>query len=79
MSGDNAKLELSIPGSGPFCLAFFYHMYGSSMGTLNVFDGHQNAFTKNGDQGNNWIKAEVTITSNKVSWSINFENAYRLN
>ena len=65
--GDNAKLELSVPASGPRCLTFFYHMYGSSMGSLNVFDGNKNVFTKTGDQGNNWFKAEVTIMSNKVS------------
>ncbi|KAJ7393856.1 hypothetical protein OS493_003523 [Desmophyllum pertusum] len=65
-SGDKAKLELSVPVSGSSCLVFFYHMYGSSMGSLNVFDGNKKVFNESGNKGDNWHKAEVTISSNKV-------------
>ena len=65
-TGDNAKLELNSPG-GSACLTFYYHMYGSGMGTLNVFDGSSRVFTQSGDKGNTWHKAEVTVKSNKVS------------
>ena len=37
------------------------------MGTLNVFDGSTNIFTKTGNKGNVWHKAEVTVNSKKVS------------
>ena len=71
-SGDKAKLELSVPVSGSSCLVFFYHMYGSSMGSLNVFDGNKKVFNESGNKGDNWHKAEVTISSNKVSKTIDY-------
>ena len=37
------------------------------MGTLNVFDGNTNVFTKTGNKGNAWHKAELTVNSKKVS------------
>ena len=64
ISGDNAKLVFKGSGSGEFCLKFVYHMYGSSMGTLNVFSGNRNIFTKSGDQGNKWEGVELAILSN---------------
>ena len=61
--GDNAKLEKSgLSFSTKKCLTFYYHMYGSTMGTLNVFVGNRKIFTKSGNQGNKWIKASVNIT-----------------
>ena len=61
--GDNAKL---VKGGFSFssrkCLSFYYHMYGSTMGTLNVYVGQKKIFTKTGDQGNQWKQAMVNIT-----------------
>jgi len=61
--GDNAKL---VKGDFSFssrkCLSFYYHMYGSTMGTLNVYVGQKKIFTKTGDQGNQWKQAMVNIT-----------------
>ena len=37
-------------------------MYGASMGTLNVFVGSKNIFTKSGAQGNKWYKASDDVT-----------------
>ena len=67
--GDNAKLVLSLPGNGELgCLSFYYHMYGDSMGTLNVFSGNMVVFTDSGDHDNIWIKADRTIVlGNNVS------------
>lgn len=62
-SGDNAKLVFKRSVSGMLCLKFFYHMYGSTMGTLNVYSGSKKIFTKSGDQGNKWEKVERSITS----------------
>ena len=39
-----------------------HHMYGSTMGTLNVYVGQKKIFTKTGDQGNQWKQAMVNIT-----------------
>lgn len=63
VSGDKARLEKSgLSFSTKKCLSFYYHMYGSSMGTLNVLVGSRKVFTKNGNQGNQWFKASVAIT-----------------
>ena len=60
--GDNAKLELAVPRSNSSsCLTFYYHMYGSDMGTLNVFSGNDTIFTQSGDQGNYWRKVSRTV------------------
>ncbi len=61
-TGDNAKLQLAVPRSeSSSCLMFFYHMYGSSMGTLNVFSGNAKIFTKSGNQGYYWKKVTRTL------------------
>lgn len=68
-TGDNAKLQLSVPRKkSSYCLTFFYHMYGWTMGTLNVFSGNDTIFTKSGNQGNYWKKVTRTVYfSNIVS------------
>jgi hypothetical protein len=43
------------------CLTFWYHMYGSDMGTLNVLVDGNPVWTKTGDQGNSWKMANITI------------------
>ena len=69
--GDNANLVFSPPSSiigTTSCLKFYYHMYGSTVNRLNVFNGHSIVFTKSGQQGNRWLYAEVTvIVQNTVS------------
>ena len=56
-SGDSAKLQLAVPrGKSSSCLIFYYHMYGYTMGTLNVFNGNDKIFTKSGNQGFYWKK-----------------------
>jgi len=70
VAGDNAKLEISVSGNRELsCLEFFYHMYGSTMGSLNVFSGNVLVFSLSGDQGDYWIKVEKTIyLDNTVSF-----------
>ena len=69
--GDNAKLDFSVSSSdiGELsCLSFYYHMYGYSVNTLHVYNGNARVFTKYGDQGNQWLKAKITMTlGSKVS------------
>ena len=67
VSGDNAKLEFSVPGNGGLsCLEFYYHMYGDTMGTLTVFSGSAVVFSTSGNHIQTWIKAEITIHSNSI-------------
>ena len=63
VQGQNAKLVRSgLSFSTKKRLSFYYHMYGASMGTLNVYVGRKKVFTKSGDQGNKWHQATVDIT-----------------
>jgi len=63
-TGDRAHL-VSPSLTGDFCVQFYYHMYGSSMGTLRVLrlTGSQRtivgAFT--GDRGNVWHLANIDL------------------
>ncbi|CAG5126615.1 unnamed protein product, partial [Candidula unifasciata] len=76
-SGDSARLisPTFISVSEDICLNFFYHMYGQSMGTLNVrlrtgpnFKAlNQVIWTMSGDLGNQWNIGEVTIPAVMIS------------
>ena len=66
-TGDNAKLVLSVSGNRELsCLTFYYHMYGYTMGTLNVFSGNAVVFNTSGNHGNYWIMAKRTIFLDKT-------------
>ena len=72
--GDNAKLELTVPGSGaPACLEFYFHMYGATMGYLTVFSGNAVVFNVSGTQGFSWKKATRTIYLDNTVSLIGFE------
>ena len=61
--GDNAKLNTpDLQFGGNMCLKFYYHMYGASMGKLNVIINRNNVFTASGNKGNLWLKATVDVT-----------------
>ena len=63
--GDKAKLVFSIPNNGKMsCLSFYYHMYGTSVGTLNVYNGNSKVFNVSGQQSNDWIMVERNIIMN---------------
>lgn len=63
-NGDDAKLEIK-PGlpPGKTCMSFFYHMRGGydQMGRLRVLITGKQVFEKSGNQGNRWLKAEITF------------------
>ena len=65
--GDKAKLILTVPNNGEMsCLSFYYHMYGATVETLNVFSGNSKVFNNSGHQSTNWIMVERNIILNGV-------------
>ena len=68
-NGDNAKLQLAIPKdyrNSSSCLAFYYYMNGTTMGTLNIINGNDTIFTKSGDQGDYWRQVKRTVNFSDV-------------
>ena len=60
--GENAKLVVMVPKNGKeACLSFYYHMYGATVGTLNVYSGSTKLVNISGDQGNYWKMMERNI------------------
>ena len=53
--------------NSPLCLRFWTHMYGSGIGSLNVYvrQGSKDAkvWGLSGDAGNNWYMAQAPIAS----------------
>lgn len=68
----NQKAQLQSesfgPTGSPMCFKFWYHMYGRTVGTLNVYQTLNNSnglmWTLKGQQGNAWNFAQFTINSN---------------
>ena len=42
-------------------MKFSYHMYGSAIGSLNIFANNQKIFSKSGDQGDQWVSVKTPI------------------
>lgn len=69
VQGDKARLTTpQLPPTNNKCLTFWYHMYGSDIGTLNVYVSTYNKLaspliTLQGDKGNKWKIAQTTIQS----------------
>ena len=54
------------------CLSFYYHMYGADIGTLDVTMEHNAGaghpvWKVSGEQGLDWKKAEIDITTDLIS------------
>ncbi|XP_046846325.1 uncharacterized protein LOC124440043 [Xenia sp. Carnegie-2017] len=69
--GDKATV-LTPYLNGEQCMKFAYHMYGSSIGSLNIYAGSQMIFKKSGNQGNIWVFVEKFIRLNG-SYMVKFE------
>jgi len=70
--GDKAWLVSSYANTtASQCMTFYYNMYGSQMGTLNVYTMTGNAlpsapvFSKSGDQGNQWNMGQATLQASQ--------------
>lgn len=68
--GQKARLLSGLQSSylKPACMTFWYHMYGSQIGTLNVYlkQGRSNSlgspiWTRKANQGNSWNIAQVSL------------------
>ncbi|XP_025084894.1 MAM and LDL-receptor class A domain-containing protein 2-like isoform X1 [Pomacea canaliculata] len=63
--------SMTINGVGT-CVHFWFHMYGSKTGTLNVYaqQGHNLGsplWTRSGEQGDKWISATLFLTPQALS------------
>ncbi|XP_046559779.1 MAM and LDL-receptor class A domain-containing protein 1-like [Haliotis rubra] len=73
IQGDTARiLSPTYHDSQAMCVKFYYHMYGSSMGTLNVYVKVGNnrgrpLFVRSGNQGNYWSFGQATIPATSAS------------
>ena len=60
----------SPTGSTTKCLRFWYHMYGSQMGTMNIYLSKNGSlpgtkvWSLSGNQGNQWSSGTVAVKSN---------------
>ena len=79
VNGDRAQLRSRWidPSCKPCKLNFWYHMYGTTTNKLNVYMKPRSGsmttlWTKSGDQGNQWLQANVDLVSG-VSYRIIFE------
>ena len=62
VANDKAKLlSPKLRFSGAMCLQFAYHMYGSGMGTFNVYVHGVKRFSKKGDQLNTWHEEKIDV------------------
>nr|XP_058957520.1 MAM domain-containing protein 2-like [Pocillopora verrucosa] len=64
--GDRARL-ISPKMQGPKCLSVWYHMYGSSMGSLIIYlktnDSEMIQWIKSGNHPDQWLQAAVFVNS----------------
>ena len=73
--GEKAKIVVTAPKKGKkACLSFYYHMYGASAGSLNVYNGNDTVFNVSGSQGNRWVMVEKSIHLNSEASNVWFPN-----
>lgn len=67
---DKARIMTKVsPQTSGVCVTFYYHMYGTGMGTLILHTMSGGAITgdvwsMSGNQGNSWKLAQATVQSN---------------
>ena len=63
VQGDYAKLSSpSLTFSGNMCLKFFYHMYGATIGKLEVTINGKTVFSASANKGNKWLEAIISTS-----------------
>ena len=76
--GDKARLLTPISYRNNYCLTFYYHMWGTSIGSLNILTLSNGILSspiwqRNKNYGDEWNIAEVPLTSNNVDYQVAFE------
>lgn len=69
--GDNAVISSQIIPVAPYCFRFWYFMYGSNVGSLNISQvitsggttNKQLKWSKSGDQGSKWTQGNVSMSN----------------
>lgn len=60
--GNRARLlSPKLQFNGNMCLRFFYHMYGATMGTINVYINGKTVFSASGDKGDVWLRKDIDV------------------
>jgi len=75
-AGDQVSLTtlcLDISMLATPTLSFYNHMYGASMGTLDVLVNGTNVWSMSGDQGNQWNWAQVDLSAYAGNTNISIE------
>ena len=75
--GDKAHLVSTVFNkTGGRCFTFWYHMYGSNIGRLNVYvnttSGRQLKWRLIGNQGNRWSNGQMDVGSTNGGYSVSF-------
>ncbi len=77
--GDKARIAKQYTGlsSGGSCLTFWYHMFGSHTGRLNVYvrptassSLGNSSWSMIGQQGDQWVKGQVTLPTASTNVSM---------
>lgn len=58
-TGEDAVLK--SPGKASGTMTFSYNMYGTAIGELSVFAGTKKVWSKSGNQGQGWKKAQINL------------------
>ena len=77
--GDLARLlSPQMPKTRSSCLEFWYHMYGSTVGTLTLYKKTGSSigtriWSRSGNRGDEWLVAQVNVWSPVRSFKISFQ------
>ena len=77
--GDRARLlSPQMPKTNAMCLQFWYHMNGSTVGSLAVYKlvtstGGPRIWILSGNQGDEWLIAQVSVWSPRRAFRIAFQ------
>ena len=74
-SNDTATVQKNFTANGlQSCLQFWYHMYGRTVNTLNVYtinNGNRlRIWSRSFNQGNKWYKAEATVNITSGTYTV---------
>ena len=64
VQGNLARLSTPVfTFSGASCITFFYHMYGATIGRLEVTVDGRNFFSESGNKSSSWLDASINLAN----------------